>query len=233
MLIQEGKGIFVNSRRLHYGFSTQRTDCTFIVVAVHPSLLAVTTPAGKAYWEEKFGPASEDYFLLAPESLWEQEVLHALNQLYEEMHNSRCNPLRLLSLTTSLCANIGDHIQRTPGERNNDPSWIAVWAMTGFIHHHFDRKITLDNIAAAGSVCRSKCCELFGAYIGQTPNTYLVRYQIQKSCGLLLDTNRSISEIALSCGFQSASYYTYVFRNEAGVTPQNHRKKKGDQSTLD
>src|SRR5690242_5481341 len=32
-------GIFVNSKRLHYGFSSDKTDCTFIVVAVHPSLL--------------------------------------------------------------------------------------------------------------------------------------------------------------------------------------------------
>ncbi|WP_231507777.1 helix-turn-helix domain-containing protein [Bacillus sp. UNC41MFS5] len=101
----------------------------------------------------------------------------------------------------------------------------GCWEMTGFIHHHYDHKITLDDIAAAGSICRSRCCELFSNHIGQTPNTYLVRYRIQKSCEMLLETNRSISEIAMVCGFQSASYFSYVFRKETGLTPQDYRKK--------
>ncbi len=57
---------------------------------------------------------------------------------------------------------------------------MAIWKMTGFIQDHYDLKITLSDIAAAGSICRSRCCELFSKYIGQTPNTYLVRYRIQK-----------------------------------------------------
>src|SRR4051812_41784515 len=48
-------GIFVNSKRLHYGFSADKTDCSFIVVVVHPSLLGEGIGAGKMYLTEKFG----------------------------------------------------------------------------------------------------------------------------------------------------------------------------------
>lgn len=225
VLIEQGNGIFVNSKRMHYGFSTKKLDCTFIVVVIHPSLLGENTYVGKVYWDEKFGSNTEDYIMITPQSTWGTEILHSLLRIYEEMNSTPCKPLRLLSLATSLCADVGDHIQRIPGQINDDQSWIAVWKMTGFIHHHFDLRVTLNDIATAGSVCRSKCCELFGTYIGQTPNTYLVRYRIQKSSEMLMGTNRSISEIAMNCGFQSASYFSSVFRNETGLTPQNYRKK--------
>lgn len=225
VLIERGNGIFVNSKRMHYGFSSNKLDCTFIVVAVHPSLLGINTHVGKVYWDEKFGSNTEDYIMITSQSTWGKDILHSLHRIYEEMNSTPCNPLRLLSLATSLCADVGDHIQRVPGQINDDQSWIAVWKMTGFIHHHFDLRVTLNDIATAGSVCRSRCCELFGTYIGQTPNTYLVRYRIQKSSEMLVGTNRSISEIAMNCGFQSASYFSSVFRNETGLTPQNYRKK--------
>jgi AraC family transcriptional regulator, melibiose operon regulatory protein len=225
VLIERGNGIFVNSKRLHYGFSTDKRDCSFIVVAIHPSLLGESTHVGKVYLDEKFGTDTEDYILLTPQSSWKNELLLSLNQIYNEMNKNTGNPLRLLSQATSLCASIGDHIQRVSGHLNDDQAWIAVWKMTGFIHHHYDHKLTLDDIAAAGSICRSSCCELFSKYIGQTPNTYLVRYRIQKSCQMLLETNRSVSEIAMVCGFQSPSYFSYVFRKEMGLTPQDYRKK--------
>lgn len=225
VLIERGNGIFVNSKRMHYGFSTKKLNCTFIVVVIHPSLLGENTHVGKVYWDEKFGSNTEDYIMITSQSTWGKEILYSLHRIYEEMNSTPYNPLRLLSLATSLCADVGDHIQRVPGQINDDQSWIAVWKMTGFIHHHFDLRVTLNDIATAGSVCRSRCCELFGTYIGQTPNTYLVRYRIQKSSEMLVGTNRSISEIAMNCGFQSASYFSSVFRNETGLTPQNYRKK--------
>ncbi|NIK79691.1 AraC-like DNA-binding protein/mannose-6-phosphate isomerase-like protein (cupin superfamily) [Paenibacillus castaneae] len=222
--IDKGSGIFVNSKRLHYGFSPDMTDCSYIVVAIHPSLLGKDTWEGKEYWEEKFGSNSDDYILLTDEIQWHGEVLHSLNQIYNEMHSPTRNPFRLLSQAMSLCAYMGDHIQENSGLLANDQLWAAVWKMTGFIHQHYENKIILGDIAAAGSVCRSRCCELFGQYVGQTPNSYLIRYRIQKSCELLQETDRTISEIAISCGFQSASYFSYTFRKEMGLVPQAYRK---------
>lgn len=79
--------------------------------------------------------------------------------------------------------------------------------MTGFIGQNYDSKITLDDIAASGSVCRSKCCRLFNEYVGQSPNAYLTRYRINKSLEMLRETNMSVIEVSLACGFQSPSYF--------------------------
>ena len=223
--IDKGNGMFVNSKRLHYGFSNNMTDCSYIVVTIHPTLLGENTHAGKAYLEEKFGSVTDDYILLTPQSHWQQEALLSLNQIYAEMCSNTRNPLRLLSQAASLCACVGDHIQQVSKDSADDQSLLIIWKMTGFIYENYDSKITLDDIASAGAVCRSRCCELFSRHIGQTPNTYLMRYRLQKSFEMLRETNRSISEIAITSGFHSASYFTYVFRREMGFVPQDYRKQ--------
>lgn len=222
--LDKGNGIFVNSKRMHYGYSTDKKDCTFIVVAVHPTLLGESTSEGKIYIDEKFGSHSENYILLSVHNHWQQEVLLLVNRIYDEMHSNKPNLLFLLSQAASLCAYIGSYIEPITGHVSDAQQLMALWKMTGFIHQYYDTKIMLNDISYAGVVCRSKCCEIFSKYIGQTPNTYLMRYRIQKSCEMLRESNRTISDIALSCGFQSASYFTYVFRKEIGSIPLDYRK---------
>jgi AraC-like DNA-binding protein len=125
---------------------------------------------------------------------------------------------------------MGEHVQQVAENLVNDPLRTIVWKMTGFIHRHYDDKIHLNDIAAAGAVCRSRCCELFNKYVEQTPNTYLLRYRITKSREMLHDTNRTIDEIALACGFQSASYFSFVFRKAYGLTPQDYQKQTGSET---
>ncbi len=225
VLMDPGNGIFVNSKRLHYGFSTDQTDCSFIVVAVHPTLLGEGTHPGKVYLQEKFGSSTDDFILLNVQIPWQREALLSLHQMYDEMYTNPPNPLRLLSQATSLCACIGDHIQPNASQLADDQSWMIFWKMTGYIHRHYDVKISLNDIAATGSVSRSRCCKLFGKYIGQSPNAYLNGYRMMKSCEMLRETNRSIGEIAIACGFQTASYFSYAFRKEMGVVPQDYRKQ--------
>ncbi|WP_231638701.1 AraC family transcriptional regulator [Paenibacillus sp. JCM 10914] len=232
VILNKGNGIFVNSNRLHFGYSEDMKDCTFIVIVIHPELLSNRASLAIQYWDNKFGSNKDDYVLLTDQMVWQQEVLIAIKNLYDEMHSaSKQNPLRLLSQATALCAIMGDHLSEKAEQYNRDQIWTNIWKMTAFIHQNYEFKITLDDIATAGAVCRSRCFQFFKEYVGQTPNSYLTRYRIQKSRELLTETKRSISEIAIACGFQSASYFTLTFRKETGLTPQAYRKQLLQNST--
>jgi AraC family transcriptional regulator, melibiose operon regulatory protein len=222
--INKGEGIFVNGKRLHYGYSKNNCDCTFLCVVVHPALLGDGTHTGKAYIDSKFGSVTEDCILLTGQSDWQREALSSIPKIYGEMHTETQNPLRLISQITSLCAYIGDNIQPA-SMQYAEHSLLSVWNMTGYIQKNYSQKILISDIAAAGSVCRSRCCKLFNEYIGQTPNTYLIRYRIQKSCEMLTKTNMSVIEISMACGFQSPSYFIQVFQKENGLTPRDYRNK--------
>ena len=223
--IGAGEGIFINSKRLHYGYSKDNSDCTFYCVVVHPALLGGGTHIGTEYIESKFSPATEDFILLTERTDWQKEALVSIARIYDEMHGRTQNPLRMISKITSLCACIGDNIHLSTMKHEDERAWLSVWNMTGYIQKNYAQKITLDHIAAAGSVCRSRCCKLFNEYIGQTPNTYLTRYRIQKSCEMLIESNMTVLEISMACGFQSSSYFSNIFQKEIGLTPKDYRNQ--------
>ncbi len=101
--------------------------------------------------------------------------------------------------------------------------------MIGFIQQNYAVKITLADIAAAGAVGQSKCCKLFAKYIGQTPNTYLMQYRLDKSTTLLNSTDMTVTEIANAVGFNGSSYYAEAFRKWYGKSPSEYRIKENSE----
>ena len=98
--------------------------------------------------------------------------------------------------------------------------------MISYIYQNYAQKLSLNDIAAAGSICRSKCCRIFKKYLNKTPIDFLNAYRLEVSTRLLTDTAMSITEIALSCGFQSPSYYAELFQHHKGCTPSHYRTRQ-------
>ncbi|HHG8774175.1 TPA: helix-turn-helix domain-containing protein [Raoultella planticola] len=223
--ITASNGVFINSKRLHYGFSTQHKDCTFIALVISPTLFPEGSHLLKKYFEKKFGASADDFILLNNGVAWQSAALERVVNIYNAMRRVNVNPLSVLAELFCLCSETAEHIQETGGAGVDSHRYMLVWDMTEYIHRHYDKKITLNEIAAAGAVCRSRCCELFKEHLKQTPNAYLIRFRIAKSGEMLRETSRTIAEIALICGFQSASYFSYLFRKETGMTPNDYRQK--------
>lgn len=224
LTIREDNGIFVNSKRLHYGYSPLQKDCKYLVIAIHPSLFNQGLSFIKQYWEEKFGMLNDDYLLLDQSETWHDLVIRQLISLYDKMHSSSPEPFELLQSTAVICQQIGAHIHTTTISGSLQQDWLAIIKMTGFIHENYDAKITLEQIASSGAVCRSRCCSLFLTHTSLSPIAYLNNYRLQKSCEMLKNTKRTISEIGLACGFQNPSYFSASFKKEYGVLPKEYRK---------
>jgi len=96
--------------------------------------------------------------------------------------------------------------------------------MTGYIQANYTRRITLEQIAAAGSVCRNRCCILFRENLGCSPIEYVTRYRLDKACDMLR-RGSMITEAALSNGFHGASYFAEVFRRVYGMTPKEYQRQ--------
>ena len=95
--------------------------------------------------------------------------------------------------------------------------------MVSFIYQHYPEKISLNDIAAAGHVGRSKCCQIFKHYMQQSPVDFLNAYRLKISCQLLCTTQKSITEIAMLCGFNHLSYFSKYFAECYGCIPREYR----------
>ena len=59
----------------------------------------------------------------------------------------------------------------------------------------------------------------FKQYTGKSPLNYLIQIRLALACELLLDTNLSIREISLKCGFDNEYYFSNFFKMHKGVPP--------------
>jgi transcriptional regulator GlxA family with amidase domain len=61
--------------------------------------------------------------------------------------------------------------------------------------------------------------------VGRSPIEEIHRCRIDRICRLLLETNMSIREIALACGFEIDAHVARFFSRRMGITPLAYRKK--------
>ena len=64
---------------------------------------------------------------------------------------------------------------------------------------------------------------LFKQSLGLSPYQYLIEQRIERAKQLLKETNQSILDIALNCGYNSHSHLSKQFRQVTGMTPKAYR----------
>ncbi|MHA7775230.1 GlxA family transcriptional regulator [Roseibium sp. M-1] len=64
---------------------------------------------------------------------------------------------------------------------------------------------------------------LFQKHLKVSPKRFAIDQKLTRARNLLLQTEGSISEIALACGYESASHFIRTYHNRFGVTPHNQR----------
>ncbi len=222
--IHTGECIFVNSQRMHYGFSSTNKKCSFIVIAMHPSLFYGQHHLFNVYWKSKFSNSMENYRILKSNTKYGREIINIIRILQEYRSENQSNPFYLISKSAELVYLIGEQLEPISAPNQHELSWTYFINMLDYIYQHYEEKILVADIAEAGQVCRSHCYTLFEEYANSTPIDFLNQYRLKKSIELLKETNRSITEIALKCGFQSNSYYSYYFKTEMEITPNMYRK---------
>ena len=95
-----------------------------------------------------------------------------------------------------------------------------------YIYEHYDKKITLDDMAERFHISRSYLSKKFKQATGFGFKEYLVNVRIKNACRLLLETNHSITDIAFECGFNDSNYFGDAFRRIKGIAPNKYRRNK-------
>jgi len=86
-----------------------------------------------------------------------------------------------------------------------------------FIDEHYQRKITIDQVAALCNLSKPAFCRYFKKSTGSTFINFLNEYRISQAKRLLL-IGMNVSETCYECGFESLSYFNRTFKN---ITKEN------------
>lgn len=85
--------------------------------------------------------------------------------------------------------------------------------------------ITLAQLAQACGMSPKYFCRFFREMTRKTPIDYLNHYRIKIACEMLRENQESITEIALSCGFNDLSYFIKTFKRYKGMSPKAYAKQ--------
>lgn len=219
--------IIINSRQLHYGFSRQGRGCRFICIRFHPKLLG----GSQGIYESFVMPFTEysgiEYLHYQPEETDAAAVRRSVLEILSLKEGQEAAyELDILSILCRLWRIILCRCESLTARKNApaDSALALQRKMISHIYEHYREALTLEEIAAAASISRSKCCIIFKQYLGQSPIDYLNKYRLEVSRYLLTNTTSGITDIALSCGFNHPSYFSKLFSREYSCTPTEYRK---------
>lgn len=94
-----------------------------------------------------------------------------------------------------------------------------------YIDQNLDQKISLDTLSQIIHCNKYYLCHLFKENTNMTISSYILSRRLSLSKKLLAQTDNTISEIAMKCGFESFSYFSKLFHDNTGLTPSQFRKK--------
>jgi transcriptional regulator GlxA family with amidase domain len=90
----------------------------------------------------------------------------------------------------------------------------------------FNRDALADRVGLSGRQLE----RLFRKHIGTTPRMYHLRHRLQRARRLLRQTSLPVIEVALACGFTTASHFAKSYRDQFGVTPSSDRSAQFDET---
>ncbi|NGP45757.1 AraC family transcriptional regulator [Bacillaceae bacterium SIJ1] len=107
-------------------------------------------------------------------------------------------------------------------EKSKHVDRIVTW-----IQNSFQLNITLNDIANDLNISKYHMCRIFKEVTGLTVMQYLMSVRLHRAKYLLeMTVDKTVLDIALESGFENASHFSRLFRQQVCMTPSQYRKQK-------
>jgi len=96
-----------------------------------------------------------------------------------------------------------------------------------FIRLNSQKLIQIDDVANAVMLSRRTLTKRFRKVVGHSVYKEIRQVRVNRISQMLVETNMSISQIALSMGYTSVDHISRVFKDKKGISPLEFRKDHG------
>jgi two-component system response regulator YesN len=99
-----------------------------------------------------------------------------------------------------------------------------------FIETHIAQDVSLQTIADHVTLHPVYLSSMYKQEMKENISDFIMRYRMEKAAAMLGSTDIKIYELASQMGFQNPPYFSKLFKNYYGVTPQEYRDRHITQS---
>lgn len=147
--------------------------------------------------------------------------------LHEQRRSGWC-------LTTKLpCRDADGHIVgligisrdiRTPGDRDSIP--VSLAGTLEYLETHYAEAVSPASLAKHAGLSAVRLARLTKRIFRITPHQLIVQTRLNAAARMLTETNASVAQIAVDCGFYDHSAFTRAFRSATDLTPTQFREMR-------
>ncbi|GIN87657.1 hypothetical protein J6TS2_40430 [Heyndrickxia sporothermodurans] len=150
------------------------------------------------------------YSLVQGDLIWQEEQFYQLMQTIVNKHNKTINQLHSL---TALKFSTREEMYR------------RISLAHEYIRACFDQTISLEDIAKTAGLSPNHLLRNYFEIFGKTPNQHVTEFRVQKAKRLLMNEEKSITDIAFDIGFNHPVSFSKMFKKYVGISPMQFRKK--------
>lgn len=138
--------------------------------------------------------------------------------------NCLASHLRLKSYLLAFVAYCYEHHLFVAGTKQ-DEGMQRMKEILQYIKEHYQRKITVKELADIAGMNPQYFCRFFKKHTGKTAISYINELRLEKSKVDLLFSKDKVIDIAANHGFENIGYFMKCFRQYTKMTPQQYREE--------
>lgn len=224
LVLGRGEMLFINSRVPH---STRPESAKYDMIQIDSdSLLFAMSPKAIS---ALLASGGKDFHLFTRSDAAEFAFL--FDSVFSELsRNGGGKNQFLLGALHMICARlISRRLIANPDELVGSKKLEKLGAALSHISENYASQITVPELAAMCNLNTAYFCELFKSATGKTAIDFINTLRVRRAEELITTADMNMTEIALSLGFSSPSYFDRVFRKINGSSPREFRALRFDK----
>ena len=154
----------------------------------------------------------------------DETVVHLLTDIVEKTKKEKTGYQPLIA---GILLHLLGHIYSLTKQHRFEPKDMTESLINKariILRTNIDVDLSMEKVADELNVSYAWFRKAFKNYTGIAPHQYLLQLKIEKAKMLLTDQTKSIKEVAFSLNFESAFYFSKLFKEKTGVSPEIFRK---------
>lgn len=102
----------------------------------------------------------------------------------------------------------------------------VIFRAQEYISKHYERAITLEEVAEKVELSPHYFSKVFKERCGQSFIDYVTKFRVEKAKDLMKSKKRNVKEICFDVGYKDPNYFSRVFKKVTGISPSDYRHQQ-------